>query len=57
MEDTAKEPGVWPWPDSLDAVVAVPGSDRWLDPEGPHSLENIDRHLRGFPNRAQALDH
>jgi hypothetical protein len=28
MEDTAKEPGVWPWPDSLDAVVAAPGSHR-----------------------------
>ena len=28
MEDTAKEPGVWPWPDSLDAVVAAPNSHR-----------------------------
>ena len=28
MENTAKEPGVWPWPDSLDAVVAAPGSHR-----------------------------
>ena len=28
MEDRAKEPGVWPWPDSLDAVVAAPGSHR-----------------------------
>src|SRR5215213_2464887 len=113
MEDTAKEPGVWPWPDSLDAVVAAPGSHRvvleneltrvlevmiaagerepehthrwssvmvvhrpariryysgdaltfaspeqpspaasgprvsWLDPEGPHSVENIDDHPYG----------
>jgi predicted metal-dependent enzyme (double-stranded beta helix superfamily) len=113
MEDTAKEPGVWPWPDSLDAVVAAPGSHRvvleneltrvlevtiapgerepehthrwssvmvvhrpariryytgdtltftspkqpapdargprvsWLDPEGPHSVENIDGHPYG----------
>jgi hypothetical protein len=111
MEGTAKEPGVWPWPDSLDAVVAAPGSHRvvleneltrvlevniapgerepehthrwpsvmvvhrpariryytgetltftspeqpspaasgprvsWLDPEGPHSVENIDGRL------------
>src|SRR5215218_2562947 len=110
MEDLAKEPGVWPWPDSLDGVVAAPGSHRvvleneltrvlevtiapgerepehthrwpsvmvvhrpaqiryytgdtltftspeqtssvasgprvrWLDPEGPHSVENIDGH-------------
>jgi hypothetical protein len=28
MGDTAKEPGVWPWPDSLDAVVAASGSHR-----------------------------
>ena len=28
MEGAAKEPGVWPWPDSLDAVVAAPGSHR-----------------------------
>src|SRR6266545_1567188 len=28
MVGTAKEPGVWPWPDSLDAVVAAPGSHR-----------------------------
>jgi predicted metal-dependent enzyme (double-stranded beta helix superfamily) len=113
METTAKEPGVWPWPDSLDAVVAAPGSHRvvlenqttrvlevtiapgerepehthrwpsvmvvhqpariryytgntltftspeqpssaasdprvvWLDPEGPHSVENIDGHVYG----------
>ena len=113
MEDTAKEPGVWPWPDSLDGVVAAPGSHRvvleneltrvlevtiapgerepehthrwssvmvvhrpariryytgdtltftspeqtssaasgprvsWLDPEGPHSVENIDGHPYG----------
>ncbi len=113
MEGTAKEPGVWPWPDSLDAVVAAPGSHRvvleneitrvlevtilpgerepehthrwpsvmvvhrpariryytgdiltftspeqpspaasgprvsWLDPEGPHSVENIDGHVYG----------
>jgi hypothetical protein len=113
MGDTAKEPGVWPWPDSLDAVVAASGSHRvvleneltrvleviiapgerepehthrwpsvmvvhrpapiryytgdtltftsseqpssaasgprvsWLDPEGPHSVENIDGHPCG----------
>jgi len=113
MEITAKEPGVWPWADSLDAVVAAPGSHRvvlenqttrvlevtiapgerepehthrwpsvmvvhqpariryytgdtltftsperpspaersprvsWLDPEGPHSVENIDGHVYG----------
>jgi hypothetical protein len=113
MEGTAKEPGGWPWPDSLDAVVAAPGSHRvvlenettrvlevtiapgerepahthrwpsvmvvhrpariryytgdsltftspeqpspaapgprvgWLDPEGPHSVENIDGHVYG----------
>jgi hypothetical protein len=28
MEDLAKEPGVWPWPESLDGVVAAPGSHR-----------------------------
>jgi hypothetical protein len=28
MGDTAKEPGFWPWPDSLDAVVAAFGSHR-----------------------------
>jgi hypothetical protein len=110
MERNAGEPDVWPWPDSLDAVVAAPGSHRvvlenatiralqvtiapgerepehthcwpsvmvvhgparihyysgdtltftspelplpaaegprvsWLDPEGPHSVENIDSH-------------
>jgi hypothetical protein len=109
----AKEPGARPWPESLDAVVAAPGSHRvvfenertrvleviigpgerepehthrwpsvmvvdrpariryytgdtltftspeqpspaepgarvsWLDPEGPHSVENIDGHLYG----------
>ena len=113
MGDTAKEPGFWPWPDSLDAVVAASGSHRvvleneltrvleviiapgerepehthrwpsvmvvhrpariryytgdiltftspeepssdasgprvsWLDPEGPHSVENIDGHPYG----------
>ncbi len=113
MERMAKEAGTWPWPDSLDAVVAAPGShcvvfendrtrvlevtirsgerepehthrwpsvmvvDRpariryytgdtltstspeqqspaehgprvsWLEPEGPHSVENIDGHLYG----------
>jgi hypothetical protein len=113
MKGTAKRPGVWPWPDSLDAVVAAPGSHRvvldnqttrvlevtiapgerepqhthrwpsvmvvhrpariryytgqtltftspeqpssaasgprvgWLDPEGPHSVENIDDHAYG----------
>jgi hypothetical protein len=26
MEGAAKEPGTWPWPDSLDAVVAAPAS-------------------------------
>jgi hypothetical protein len=110
VQHTAKEPDVWPWPDSLDAVVAAPGSHRvvfeshvtrvlevtiapgerepehthrwpsvmvvhrpariryyagdtltftspdrpspadqgphagWLDPEAPHSVENIDSH-------------
>jgi hypothetical protein len=110
MEHNAKEPDVWLWPDSLDAVVAAPGSHRvvfeshitrvlevtiapgerepehthrwpsvmvvhrpariryytgdiltftspeqpppadqgshagWLDPEVPHSVENIDSH-------------
>jgi hypothetical protein len=110
MGDTAKESGVWPWPDSLDGVVAASGSHRvvleneltrvlevtiapgerepehthrwpsvmvvhrpariryysgdtvtftspkqpasgalgprvsWLDPEGRHSVENIDGH-------------
>jgi len=28
MEGTAKEPCAWPWSDSLDAVVAAPGSHR-----------------------------
>ncbi|HEU4909888.1 MAG TPA: hypothetical protein VFT17_13585 [Propionibacteriaceae bacterium] len=108
MESITSEPGTWTWPDSLDAVVAAPGSHRvlfenertrvlevtigsgqrepththrwpsvmlvdrpariryytgntltytsaehpspaaeaahvsWLDPEGPHSVENID---------------
>jgi len=28
MEGTAKEPCAWLWPDSLDAVVAAPGSHR-----------------------------
>ena len=28
MGDTAKESGVWPWPDSLDGVVAASGSHR-----------------------------
>jgi quercetin dioxygenase-like cupin family protein len=112
MEGTP-ERGTWPWPDSLDAVVAAPGSHRvlfeneetrvlevtiapgerepehtharpsvmvvhepariryytagtltftssaqrpsaesgpqasWLDPEGPHSVENIDDHVYG----------
>jgi quercetin dioxygenase-like cupin family protein len=86
MKTPPKEPGVWPWPDALDAVVAAPGSHRvvfenqttrvlevtiapgerepehthrwpsvmvvhqparvsWLDPEGPHSVENIDDHV------------
>jgi hypothetical protein len=112
MEGTAREPAGWPWPESLDAVVAAPGSHRvmleneatrvlevaiapgerepvhthrWpsvmvvhrpariryytgdiqtfappaqpppaaqprvgrLEPEGPHSVENIDGHLYG----------
>lgn len=113
MDSTTNEPGSWPWPDSLDAVVAAPGSHRvvfenehtrvlevmigsgqrepththrwpsvmlidrpariryytgntltytsperpspaesgirvsWLDPEGPHSVENIDDHVYG----------
>jgi hypothetical protein len=108
MQGTADQPGVWPWPEALEAVVAAPGSHRvvfenpitrvlavtiapgdrepehthrwpsvmvvhrparirywtgdtltftspeqpsaaaheprvsWLDPEGPHSVENID---------------
>lgn len=39
----------WPWPDSMDAVVATPTSHRvrplvqWMDPEGPHSVENVDQ--------------
>ena len=110
MESTANKPGSWPWPESLDAVVAAPGSHRvvlenettrvlevtiapgerepehthrwpsvmvvhrpariryysadtltfasperpstaaspgvgWLDPEGPHSVENVDGHV------------
>ena len=110
MEETTGR-GAWPWPDSLDAVLAAPGSHRvlfeneqarvlevtigpgerepehtharpsvmvvhepariryytagtltftspaqsasaesgprvsWLDPEGPHSVENIDDHV------------
>ncbi len=124
MEVTAKEPGAWPWPDSLDAVVAAPGSHRvvlenettrvlevtiapgarepehthrwpsvmvvhqpariryytgatltftspeqltaaaqgprvsWLDPEGPHSVENIDGHAyEAFRIELKQLDH
>jgi hypothetical protein len=111
MDGVTSEPRAWPWPDTLDAVVAAPGSHRvlfenertrmlevmigtgqrepththrwpavmlvdrpariryyvgnkltyaspeqpshaaapsvrasWLDPEGPHSVENIDEH-------------
>jgi hypothetical protein len=110
VQHKAKESDLWPWPDSLDAVVAAPGSHRvvfespvtrvlevtiapgerepehthrwpsvmvvhrpariryytgdtltftsperpspadqgphagWLDPEAPHSVENIDGH-------------
>jgi hypothetical protein len=113
MQGTAKQSSLWPWPDTLDAVVAAPGSHRvvlenqttrvlevtivpgerepahthrwpsimvvhrpariryytgdtltftspeqpspaaqgprvsWLDPEGPHSVENIDSHPYG----------
>jgi hypothetical protein len=113
MGGAAKEPGGWRWLESLDAVVAAPGSHRvvfenettrvlevtiapferepehthrwpsvmvvhqpariryytgdtltfaspeqpshrtpgplvrWLDPEGPHSVENIDGHVYG----------
>jgi hypothetical protein len=113
MDSAPKEPGTWPWPDSLDALIAAPGSHRvvfenehtrvlevtigpgerepehthrwpsimlvdrpariryytgdtltytspeqslsaepaprlsWLDPEGPHSVENIDHHPYG----------
>jgi hypothetical protein len=28
MESTANKPGSWPWPESLDAVVAASGSHR-----------------------------
>lgn len=28
MENTTEAPGTWPWPDSLDALVAAPGSHR-----------------------------
>ena len=28
MESTANKPESWPWPESLDAVVAAPGSHR-----------------------------
>jgi hypothetical protein len=110
MQGIANQPSLWPWPDTLDAVVAAPGSHRvvlenqttrvlevtiapgerepqhthrwpsvmvvhrpariryysddtltftspkqpapaaleprvsWLDPEWPHSVENIDSH-------------
>jgi hypothetical protein len=114
MDGMTSEPGTWPWPDTLDAVVAAPRSHRvlfenertrvlevmigpdqrepththrwpsvmmvnrpariryysgntltytspeqpspavepgprvsWLDPEGPHSVENIDGHPYG----------
>jgi predicted metal-dependent enzyme (double-stranded beta helix superfamily) len=30
MESTPKKPSRWPWPDSLDAVLAAPGSHRVL---------------------------
>jgi hypothetical protein len=114
MDPMSSKPDAWPWPDTLDAVVAAPGSHRvvyenehtrvlevtiatgsrepththrwpsvmlvdrpariryysgdtltytspeklppatepdprvsWLDPEGPHSVENIDEHRYG----------
>src|SRR5918993_1503475 len=69
----------WPWPDSMDGVLAAPDSHRvlfenehtrvlevtiapgerepahthrwprvsWLEPEGPHSVENIDARSYG----------
>jgi hypothetical protein len=30
MESTTKKPSRWPWPDSLDAVLAAPDSHRVL---------------------------
>jgi hypothetical protein len=43
----------WPWPERMDALHAAPASHRilldhdrvrvrWMEPEGPHSVENID---------------
>jgi hypothetical protein len=28
MRGTTEQPTLWPWPDTLDAVVAAPGSHR-----------------------------
>jgi hypothetical protein len=28
MDNMTSEPVTWPWPDTLDAVVAAPGSHR-----------------------------
>ena len=28
MDRMTRKPGTWPWPDTLDAVVAAPGSHR-----------------------------
>jgi hypothetical protein len=49
---TTQQP--WPWPDRMDALLvfvsaANSGSSpglrvRWMEPEGPHSVENIDEH-------------
>ena len=53
MGDTAKEPGFWPWPDSLDAVVAASGSHRVvLENELTRVLEVNHR-----PRRARARAH
>ena len=51
MSGTAPQP--WPWPPSMDALRAAPASHRLLldndrvrvlemEPEEPHSVENID---------------
>jgi hypothetical protein len=52
---TTQQP--WPWPERMDALHAAlqfesparSGSPpavrvRWMEPEGPHSVENIDEH-------------
>jgi hypothetical protein len=30
MDRVTSEPGAWPWPDALDALIAAPGSHRML---------------------------